>query len=368
MNAVAGLAGAAALSTPWSGWHWLPDRTSWFEQVRQKALAWVPPAGLVSEPGRVRACLVQAAEQRAAWLVHPCTAALLTEPRPDTARAAHARLAVWAAVHAPAGAALGALSLAQSTWVWLADGPALWPSGAQTLAGLQPPVSAPVADAACPDPWGDCLADTALAGDMAPLGWWARLPLSDDDERRLADDLRRLIGLQRLLAHTVPDAGRWVGSVTRVVVPLASPDAPEFRSGSIAGVPGLVFVEMTRRPLLVLEALVHESAHLHFHLAELGVGFIAAGHDGLYASPLRRDPRPLRGIYLAFHALLYMCAFYKDWATRDGDGRADEARQALVAQRDAARRVLLDARAHLSPAGDAFLQTCLEAADADDAR
>jgi HEXXH motif-containing protein len=221
---------------------------------------------------------------------------------------------------------------------------------------------------AAPDPWGDSLPDIAMAGDIGHAAWWARLPLSSSDESELAGDIRSLLVTQRLLRSMMPSTSAWLGAVTRVVVPLVRSQGGEFRSGSIAGIPGLVFVEMTRKQLLVLEALVHESAHLHFHIAEFNNDFIAAGHDGLYASPLRPDPRPLRGIFLALHALVYMCAFYKDWQRRTGDACATEARQDLLRHRDAAGAILRSARAHLSPAGDAYLTTCLDMAAADDLR
>ena len=210
--------------------------------------------------------------------------------------------------------------------------------------------------------------DIVMAGDIGDAAWWSRLPLSASDESELAGDIRSLLITQRLLHSLIPAASAWIGAVTRVVVPLVRSQGAEFRSGSIAGIPGLVFVEMTRKQLLVLEALVHESAHLHFHIAEFDNDFITAAHDVRYASPLRPDPRPLRGIFLALHALIYMCAFYKDWQLCTGDACATEARQDLLRHRDAASETLRGAHAHLSPAGDAFLTTCLDLAAADDLR
>lgn len=350
----------------WGGWDWLPDRSLWFEGVQARARAWTPPPALGLAAGPLAACIAQAAARHEPWLAHPCMGVLLANAAPLPA---HARLAVWVAANAPASVAatLGELSLPHATCVWTKDGPCELAAGRYVLASFATASGLPDV-LAIPDPWGDSLPDPALVGDLAEAAWWERPPLSQAAESELAADIHTLLVLQRLFAGTLPAAAQWMREVARVVVPLARGEGQEFRSGSIAGVPGLVFVEITRRQLLVLEALVHESAHLHFHLAEFDNDFIEAGHDGRYASPLRRDPRPLRGIFLAYHALLYMCAFYKDWQAGTGDERAGEARGPLRRQRDAAAEVLCGARAHLSAPGQDFLAHCLACAEEDDRR
>lgn len=355
-----------ARDADWVGWHWLSDRSAWFDGLRARALAWSPPPALGLDAAALGAVLADAADGRADWLVHPCLAVLLAERAPEEA---HARLAAWTALNAPAPqrAELGRLTLDHESVLWLADGPVPVPAGCHALDAFTAAgeLGEPLA---LPDPWGDSLPDLTVAGTIAEAAWWSRPELGEAERCELAGDIRILLLLQRLFGETLPPAAGWMRAVTRVVVPLMSSDAPEFRSGSIAGVPGLVFVEITQKQLLVLEALVHESAHLHFHLAEFDRPFIATGHDGLYASPLRRDPRPLRGIFLAYHALLYMCAFYKDWERCTGDPRAGEARAQLRLQRDAAGEVLQGARAHLSAAGESFLAECIACARADDQR
>lgn len=350
----------------WGGWRWLADRSVWFDGIRSRALAWSPPPELGLDVGILTARIAEAAMRGERWLVHPCVGVLLAGGnKPD----AHARLAAWIAVNTPAprSGALGHLNLDWDTWLWMGEGPVLASAGVQALGSFSALPDA-CDGLAIPDPWGDSLPDAALAGDIGEASWWVRQPLSEAAESELAGDIRSLMALQLLLTKTMPDVAHWIQDVTRVVVPLVRSEAQEFRSGSIAGVPGLVFVEITRKQLLILEALVHESAHLHFHLSEADQDFIVAGHADLYASPLRRDPRPLRGIFLAFHALLYMCAFYKDWEGNTGDMRAGEARAHLKLQRDAAAAVLCGARSNLTAAGEQFLRQCLDSADADDQR
>ena len=351
----------------WAGWQWQPDASRWFAGVGVRALSWSPPPALRLSVAALRANIGEAAMRHERWLMHPCVSALLHGD--CVPHEAHARLAAWAALNADDAwrPRLGRVCLSQDAWLWAPDGPRLVAAGTHELGSL-PPADVVLDDFALPDPWGDSLPDTTMAGDIGDATWWAQLPLSDDDEPELAGDIRSLLVTQRLLRSLLPAASDWIRAVTRVVVPLVRSQGDQFRSGSIAGIPGLVFVEMTHKQLLVLEALVHESAHLHFHIAEFDNGFIVAGHDACYASPLRPDPRPLRGIFLAHHALVYMCAFYTDWQRSTGDARAAEARQELLRHRAAAGELLRGARSHLTPAGDAFLSTCLEIAEADDLR
>lgn len=351
----------------WAGWKWQPNASAWFAGVGARAQRWSPPSVLGLCVGALRTELGEAASRHERWLLHPCVSTLLQGNGVPVE--AHARLAAWAAQHVDDSrrSRLGNVCLPQGAWLWAQDGPQWAEAGAHELPSLQTPRDL-IEGLAAPDPWGDSLPDVAMAGDIGDVAWWSRLPLSTSDESELAGDVRSLLVTQRLLRSLIPAASDWLGGVTRVVVPLVRSQGGEFRSGSIAGIPGLVFVEITRKQLLVLEALVHESAHLHFHIAEFDNDFIAAGHDGRYASPLRPDPRPLRGIFLALHALVYMCAFYKDWQRCTGETCATEARQDLLRHRDAASETLRGARAHLSPSGDAFLTTCLEMAAADDLR
>jgi HEXXH motif-containing protein len=79
-----------------------------------------------------------------------------------------------------------------------------------------------------------------------------------------------------------------------------------------------------------LESIVHESAHLHLYMALAQEPLIDPDHDGHYKSPLRPDPRPLRGILLAYHALAYIAALFADVSRLDD---ASSERLAGVRQR-----------------------------------
>src|SRR5437667_12245146 len=85
--------------TEWHGWRWFPDRSGWFVHIRMMALRWRPPASLGLDADRMREKLCAAADENAAWLVHPCLSVLHEPERfPESA---HVRLAVWLAVNTP---------------------------------------------------------------------------------------------------------------------------------------------------------------------------------------------------------------------------------------------------------------------------
>jgi HEXXH motif-containing protein len=76
--------------------------------------------------------------------------------------------------------------------------------------------------------------------------------------------------------------------------------------------PGVVTLDIDIDSVFLLEALVHESAYHHLFIEEAASPLVHPRHHGTYHSPLRPEPRPLRGILLAYHALAYICAFYTD--------------------------------------------------------
>jgi HEXXH motif-containing protein len=106
----------------------------------------------------------------------------------------------------------------------------------------------------------------------------------------------------------------------------------------------------------MIEGLSHESAHAHLFSLSLGDSFVRNSDDELHASPLRRDPRPLDGI---FHAA-YVSARMHYAHNRAVEARVlskseqKEARKALVASHTAFQNGLktLNEHASLTPLGD----------------
>jgi HEXXH motif-containing protein len=345
-----------ATATAWGGWFWRPDSQRWFERLATLSGEWSPEALALSDASWVRDALVAAATAQSAWLVHPCVAALLAGSPQNSG--AQARLALWTAVNLGCDtAALGTIDLAEDTIMFGPGGAFVAHEGLHDLAALarEAPASPyqPV-----PDPWGHSLPEREVVGELGDCAWWSAPPDDEAAHTAFQASLAGLVFAQERLRETLPDTARWLTNMAKVTVPLRKGDGDQFRSGSISGVPGLVMVEVTDRPLLTMEALVHETAHLYFHFAEMTDPFVRAGHGSLYASPLRRDPRPLRGIFLAYHALLYMCALYQDLLRATGDRRCREAFLQLSPLREDARRTLADGRAELTAAGADFLVAC----------
>lgn len=336
-------------------WQWRSDASAWFQRVRAAAEAWVPPRALGLDDASVRGALLHAAEHGERWLVHPVLAGLV-DPRFSGRDLDSLRLVAWVAANTRTPLQ-GSVTVAEPTWVWGHEGTAVLEAGRHELSAL-PEVAGSPQPLAVPDPWGDSFSHRADLGDLADHAWWNK---SDDEVTEgLSADLRAVLAAMHALAETLPAASAWVHSVTQVVVPLASPPSPAFRSGTMAELPGVVLVEVTSQYLLTLEALVHESAHLHFHLEEMAAPFFPSEDSRLYSSPLRVDPRPLRGIFLAYHALAHMVAFYEDWFDATGDQRCLEALPELRAGRDDARHTLEEAAGTgLTDAGRRFLATCL---------
>lgn len=333
-------------------------------------MAWQPPLAIAVDRQAVLNEIIRASDEQATWLLHPCLAPLVDNSSFD-AWDAHVRLIAWVAAHSPqSGYNLGTITLPEDAWVWGHEGGLVAPKGKQTLGDIVAQMGIGM-EVAVPDPWGDALPDRQVLEDLAANAWWEELPLAPDREMQLIHDLRAMFSAETSLKTVLPETARWMRNVTSVVIPLAQSGKATFRSGSVAGIPGLVAVEITHRELLTLEALIHESAHLYFHLAEASNPFIVEDHSDLYSSPLRTDPRPLRGIFLALHALIYMCGFYRSWHAKTGDERCLEALSHLRPLQDDAAETLHGASSALTAAGIAFLHTCsglMEPAHSIDAR
>ena len=337
-------------------WSWRSDTNAWFAMLGRAAEVWEPDPRLGLSVDALADRLQSAAAGGERWLIHPVLSSLADVARPASL-VSDARLATWVAAHGPAsGGDDGAITLEAPTRVWGLSGPVDLDPGRHDLDELCRGMGEPPSFAV-PDPWGDSFEHRAELGDLVDHAWWNK---SDEEiDEGLVPDLQALLRTQHALSAVLPGPASWLRSVTSVVVPLASPPSPAFRSGTMAELPGVVFVEVTPHHLLTLEAMIHESAHLHFHMEQMGAPFFVNDDVRLYSSPLRVDPRPLRGIFLAYHALAHMVAFYEDWLAATGDERCAEALPALVEGRDDAESTLWEAASTgLTDAGRGFLQTC----------
>lgn len=106
-------------------------------------------------------------------------------------------------------------------------------------------------------------------------------------------------------------------------------------------------------PAYVLETLVHEAAHLALYAVMSVDPLILNGYEGTFASPLRKDPRPLYGIFHQTFVLARLCRLW-DKLIRVGEAWAEAK---LVED----HRLFLDGyrviheNAQLTPAGNSIV-------------
>ena len=338
------------------GWSWTPDKRPWFRQIGQKIRAWESNPVLELDDDPLCAALEQAAENHDGWLAHPCVS-VLTSSRDARTSVRDLQLAVWTAANVPGS--LGKFVLLEPAWVWTPGGGVELAPGchdleevAQRVAGSDWPASIAL------DAWCHSIG-FALDASWAEAGF-----NSAQEEAGFQRNVVDFLHAMHWADSTLPAAGAWLTSVTKVAIPLRwdGKPGPMFRSGSMVDIPGMVALDVFGGEVQILEALVHESAHHHLYIAETDAPLIAAGCQQRFHSPLRPEPRPLRGIMLAYHALAYICLFYEE-ATRSGLATPKGALSQLQSQLEDAESTLLANRHLLTPAGAEFLERTLEVAN-----
>lgn len=284
-----------------AAWDRRPDMAAWYAELLTAASSWMPDVTLVADRDRILSAILRATEVGSPWLLHPCMNRL-TSARSDTRLERDIRLITWVAAHSQES--LGTMSIQKPTWRWTLGGSAAAvPPGRHDLQEL--------------------VASDAIAGDqnihLDPfcrstgfplLGCWSENP-SAEQESLIGMITRETNHGVALLTRFLPGCAAWVTAVTTIVVPTLSREEPS-SSGSYADIPGLIHVSAWNGPVAVLEGLVHESAHHHFTICESAGHLVDPEHLEFYSSPLRPEPRPLRNIFLAFHALWHMVSFYND--------------------------------------------------------
>lgn len=331
------------METPWQ---WRPSRTAWFEILRQSVAGWEPVESLGLDRRSIAKCIDDAASMQHGWLWHPCTSRLTNFMEGDVLQR-DVQLAIWASIHGLMD--LGWVTLPQALTVWVPDCGKVVERGEHSLRDLAMP-----SGIACPtdiaiDVWCDSL------GYAETHSWAARPPLDTLENKRLDLELFRYVRTVTFAKTMLTNCYSWIADMTQMTIPLRG-DTEGFRSRSHPGRPGTIELDLLAENE-ILESLVHESAHMYMYLAEMTSALISPEHEGRYPSPLRPEPRPLRGILLAYHALAYICAFYRDtldipmlchWGERELILRQMSAREA--------ESVLLAQSSHLTVAGRDFFE------------
>jgi hypothetical protein len=348
-----------------SAWHWAADSESWFQEMARRVSNWKGTQLRLSHEELFRSLLLRAAINKSPWLAHPCMSPLVNPKFGN--HDAEARMAFWIAINSEVGLdALGSVDFDHPVDIFGQSGSFLASAGTHFFVDIGQSMPKGLAGP-IPDPWGTALPERTAIGDLAVTSWWEHQPLTQRQELECNDNIVSLMRANHALRSTLPAAYAWYSGMTQVIVPLSAGGSGQFRSGSVSEIPGLVVVEITASYLLTLEALIHETAHLYFHFKELANPLIGTDGLKLYTSPLRVDPRPIRGIFLAYHALIYMCAFYEDWFAATTDRRCLEALDNLRPLRRDAGTTMASAEASLTDAGIDFLRICDALAGRDDA-
>lgn len=154
-------------------------------------------------------------------------------------------------------------------------------------------------------------------------------PCGPDDalEARYARVLARAMeGIRRLDAPLHAQMGGFL----RVLVPLLNPKDYGSVSSSYQNLRGAFGLSHTEDVLLQEETLVHEFCHQKLNLVSEVDPLLEPGQSGqVFYSPLRPDPRRLRGLFLGAHAFLNVNRYLL---------RALARRRLSAAERDSARR------------------------------
>lgn len=334
-------------------WRWRPDFAPWFDRLASKAQAWQPTADINPAAG-LASSLQKAAERAEPWLFHPCLGAV-THNFPLGRCERDVALAGWLAANADVD---GYLTLEEPLWCWSTDGGVQLDCGRHELRRVgELMIAGQAPDVMMIDPWCTVLgypyADTWAAAASS-----SRTAGTADVQKGVIVALRTFA----LIAAAVPDAWTWLNGLTRTLVILKG-EGKVSRSSSAADLPGLVMAD-TMSELALSELLVHETAHHLLYVTEAGGPLIDADESRLFVSPLRSDPRPMRGILLAYHALAFICAFYADLdsspAGKDAVDAADFSNlQRLMGE---AESTLLAAAASFTPRGRTFFDRTREVA------
>lgn len=179
-------------------------------------------------------------------------------------------------------------------------------------------------------PFSHLFAQTTLAlRDNNPLAMFEAHPDKDGNAIDLggksldawASSLREAF---ELVEKYLPEVADEMRLLLHQIVPVGYFDEKHL-SASYAEAIGTIYMSLHPNPLTMTEALVHEFQHNKLNAFLFFDAALENREDELYTSPVRPDPRPLRGVLLAVHAFLPIARFYErllasgDFATKADD-------------------------------------------------
>ncbi len=141
--------------------------------------------------------------------------------------------------------------------------------------------------------------------------------------------------------------------LAQVLVPVGAAAERHF-SCTYENAPGATYLSLHPDPVKMAEALVHEFQHDKLHAALRLDPLLANGDDDGFRSPVRPDPRPLRGVLLAVHAFVAVATLYAAMRDAGHPASAHPRFAARVAEVDDANReamAVLRAHGRWTPTG-----------------
>jgi HEXXH motif-containing protein len=117
-------------------------------------------------------------------------------------------------------------------------------------------------------------------------------------------------GAARFVSLHAPEFVGWIRDVVAGLIPLRG-SRTSTRSSTHPHRFGFVAASVGCSPVQLAEALVHESSHEYFAMAERVSELVNGADPLLYYSPLRKCGRPIRSIFLAYHAVVNMLLLYR---------------------------------------------------------
>jgi hypothetical protein len=290
-----------------NGWEWKASKQGWFTNLLQSARLWSPHRSLRIDVDDVRGALDEAILRKANWLYHPCSAPLINRPKQNQAAADFAFLS-WLALNIPD---------LDTLVIYLPEGFSRWtPAGGEFVKPGFVRFRHLRHVGKRDWPFSISLDLRCRSVGYPTESSWAERPAASGDEEPLPEsvlgEIRSSIRALAILQERLPNCNSWISYATSVVIPLATQLDGRVRSWSGKWLPGAIHTDLAYGELQILEAMVHESAHNQLYLLEIEGPLVDPTNQELHISPLRRDLRPLRGILLGYHALVFICQFYKD--------------------------------------------------------
>ena len=142
---------------------------------------------------------------------------------------------------------------------------------------------------------------------------------------------QRVMASYRLLASTAPELAAEFDELVSDVIMVVGDDKAkyQFDGGSSYLLWGGLFLNATSHgnEVAMVEVMAHESAHLLLYACAADEALVNNPDEELFASPLRRDPRPMDGIY---HATFVSARMHWAMAQLIRSGRLDDAASAAA--------------------------------------